>query len=158
MSGRVRVKGPDDSRWTVRRRWLPWRPALLLKALWRSIPDDSPSEPVHPKPGASTPAEKPAGCAVSLLVQPVAGLIELGRFVLLVLVLVVSGAELAVQLLVMPLVLLARALGVLRWPVQIDRDKRHYRTEYAAGLDAAAVLRDELAGQIQNGTFTCNKP
>jgi hypothetical protein len=64
-----------------------------------------------------------------------------------------SLADLMLQLLVMPFVLLARAFGVMQWPVQIEREKKHFRTEHADGFDAAATLRDELAAQIQSGAL-----
>lgn len=38
VSGRVRVKGPDGNAWTVRRRWFPWQPALLLKKVLAEHP------------------------------------------------------------------------------------------------------------------------
>jgi hypothetical protein len=51
----------------------------------------------------------------------------------------------------MPFVLLGRACGVMRWPVQVEREHRFVRTEFADGFDAAAALRDELSTQIQHG-------
>jgi hypothetical protein len=41
--------------------------------------------------------------------------------------------------------------GVMRWPVQVDREHQFVRTEFADGFDAAAVLRDGLSEQIQRG-------
>ncbi len=63
----------------------------------------------------------------------------------------VSLADLILQLLVMPFVLLARACGVMRWPVQVDRERQFVRTAFADGFDAAAILRDDLSTQIQRG-------
>ena len=53
---------------------------------------------------------------------------------------------LILQLLVMPFVLLARACGVMQWPVHVDREHIHrfVRTEVADAFDAAAVLCDDL--------------
>ena len=51
---------------------------------------------------------------------------------------------LILQLLVMPFVLLARACGVMQWPVHVDREHRFVQTEVADAFDAAAVLRDDL--------------
>jgi hypothetical protein len=57
----------------------------------------------------------------------------------------VDGAQvLILQLLVMPFVLLARACGVMQWPVHVDREHRFVRTEVADAFDAAAVLCDDL--------------
>jgi hypothetical protein len=70
---------------------------------------------------------------------------------LLWLVITLSLADLILQLLVMPFVLLARAFGVMRWPVQVERDHQFVRTEFADGFDAAAVLHDDLSTQIQGG-------
>ena len=74
-------------------------------------------------------------------------------FILLVAVIAIalSATDLILQLLVMPFVLLARACGVLRWPVQVEREHRYVRTEFADGFDKAAALRDELSEQIQRG-------
>jgi hypothetical protein len=68
-----------------------------------------------------------------------------------VVVVVLSLSDLILQLLVMPFVLVARACGVMRWPVQIDRNKLYFRTDHADGFNAAAALRDDLTAQIQRG-------
>jgi hypothetical protein len=149
VAGRVRVKGPDGSAWTVRRRWYPWRPALLLKALWHSIPDGG----KRATPGESKASENHVESAIVLILWPVQQLIEFGRFLLLILVVVVSLVDLVFQLLMMPFVLLARTVGVMRWPVQIDREKRYFRTEHALGFGAAAALRDDIARRIQRGAL-----
>ncbi|MGV0815821.1 hypothetical protein ABQF34_28045 [Mycolicibacterium boenickei] len=155
MSGKVRVKGPDGNSWTVRRRWFPWRPALLLTKLWLSIPDDDKTpETIGAMRHESKSSDVSTEFAISVVLQPITALIELGRFMLLILVLVISLMDLAIQLLVMPAVLLARTLGVIGWPVQIDLEKRHFHTARASGFGAAAVLRDELASIIRQGAFT----
>jgi hypothetical protein len=51
----------------------------------------------------------------------------------------------------LPFVLLARAAGLTRWPVQVDREHQFVRTEFADGFDDAAALRDDLSTQIQRG-------
>jgi hypothetical protein len=83
--------------------------------------------------------------------------IQAGKAVLIVLaaiiVVALSVADLVLQLLVMPFVLLARLCGLMRWPVQIEREKRHFRTEHARGFGAAAALRDELALRIERGAL-----
>ena len=74
--------------------------------------------------------------------------------VVALIVVVLSLADFILQLLVMPFVLLARAFGVMRWPVQIEREMKHFRTEHADGFEAAAALCDELVSQIQSGALT----
>jgi hypothetical protein len=44
----------------------------------------------------------------------------------------------------------SRVSGVMRWPVQVEREHEFVRTEFADGFDAAA-LRDDLFTQIQRG-------
>ena len=84
--------------------------------------------------------------------------ITAGKAVLIALAAVVaiilSFADLVLQLLVMPFVLLARVCGVMRWPVQVDRDHQFVRTQFADGFDAAAALREDLITQIQRGELS----
>jgi Flp pilus assembly protein TadB len=81
--------------------------------------------------------------------------ITAGKALLIVLAAVVaialSVSDLVLQLLVMPFVLLARSCGMLRWPVQVDREHQFVRTEFADGFDAADALRDDLSARIQRG-------
>lgn len=151
------MTGPDGKAWTVRRRWFPWRRALSLRSLWHSTPDgDKPAEHANPSTEESTESGNPvvngllATIGVLLWI-----LITAGKAVLIALAAVIaialSAADLILQLLVMPFVLLARAAGVMRWPVQVDREHRFVRTEFADGFDAAAALRDDLSGRIQRG-------
>jgi hypothetical protein len=147
MAGPARVIGPDGKVWTVRRRWFPWRRALSLRALWHSTPD-APAE----EPSESTGPVNPVLAVIGVLLWLVimagkAALILLAALVAIVL----SVTDLLLQLLVMPFVLLGRACGVMRWPVQVEREHRFVRTEFADGFDAAAALRDELSAQIQHG-------
>jgi len=62
-----------------------------------------------------------------------------------------SMTDLVLQCVVMPFVMLARMCGVMRWPVQVERENRYVRTEFADGFDAATALRDNLSAQIQRG-------
>lgn len=149
MTGPSRVTGPDGTSWTVRRRWFPWRRALSLRTLWHSTPDgDKPAE----EPSESTGPTNPVLAVIGVLLWLV---ITAGKAVFILLVAVVaialSAIDLVLQLLVMPFVLLARACGVLRWPVQVEREHQFVRTEFADGFDAAAALRDDLSTQIQRG-------
>jgi hypothetical protein len=149
MAGPSRVAGPDGETWTVRRRWFPWRRALSLRALWHSTPDgNKPDEAATESTGPTNPVLAVIGVLLWLVITA-------GKAVLIVLAAVVaitlSVSDLIVQLVVMPFVLLARACGILRWPVQMDRKHQFVRTEFADGFDAAAALRDDLAKQIQRG-------
>lgn len=150
-----RVTDPDGATWTVRRRWFAWRRALSLRALWHSTPDgDKPVEDVKP------PVDEATGNRIGNAVLAVIGVllwivITAGKAILILLAAAVaialSATDLVLQLLVMPFVLLARAAGMLRWPVQVERENQFVRTEFADGFDAAAVLRDDLSARIQRG-------
>ena len=153
------MTGPDGTAWTVRRRWFPWRRALSLRSLWHSTPDgDKPDAEQPPKAQRS----ESGNLFLTIVLGTIGGLLWLvitaGKAVLILLAatiaIALSATDLVLQLLVMPFVLLARACGVLRWPVQIERDHQFVRTEFADGFDAAAALRDDLSTQIQRGELT----
>jgi hypothetical protein len=158
MAGPSRVNGPDG-KVTVRRRWFPWRRALSLRSLWHSTPDgDKGAEDVTEE---STESGNPVVNALLATIGVLLWvLITAGKAVLILLAAVVaitlSAADLLLQLLAMPFVLLARAAGVMRWPVQVDREHQFVRTEFADGFDAAAVLRDDLSTQIQRGELVAD--
>jgi hypothetical protein len=150
----TRVTAPDGSAWTVRRRWYPWRRALSLRELWNtSSADDKPAD------ADTEPDDSPQNPVVHAILVVLAAciwlVIQAGKAVLILLAVIIavtlSTVDLVLQLLVMPFSLLTRAGRVTRWPVQIDRDKHHFRTEYACGFSAAGALRDDLAAQIQRG-------
>jgi hypothetical protein len=157
MTGPSRVIGPDGKAWSVRRRWFPWRRALSLRSLWHSTPNgDKPAEDAKPSDDES--AEK--GNLFLTVVLGTIGIliwivITAGKAALILVAAAVaitlSSADLVLQLLVMPFVLLARACGVLRWPVQVDREHQFVQTEFADSFDAAAALRDDLSSKIQRG-------
>ncbi|WP_204807712.1 hypothetical protein [Mycobacterium riyadhense] len=162
MAGSTRVIDPDGKAFTVRRRWFPWRRALSLTAIWYSTSgeeDDTSGGDAKPATAESGDSESSGNAAVHAIFVVLSATVWLiaqaGKVVLIVLaaiiVVVLSVADLVVQLVVMPFTLLARAAGVMRWPVQIDREKQHFRTVYARGFTAAAALRDELAARIQRG-------
>ena len=162
MAGQTRVTGPDGTAWTVRRRWFPWRRALSLRSLWHSTPDgDKPDEDANAE---STESESPKNPVMNAILTGIGLLLWLvitaGKAVLILLAAVVaitlSLADLILQLLVMPFVLLARVSGVMRWPVQVDREHQFVRTEFADGFDAAAALRDDLSTQIQRGELVAD--
>ena len=159
MTGQSTVTDPEGKAWTVRRRWFPWRRALSVRSIWHSTPDsDKPDDDATP---ANEGAEsKSSGNPVLNAILAIVGLllwlvVTAGKAVLILLAAVVvitlSLADLVLQLLVMPFVLLARVCGVMRWPVQLDREHQFVRTEFADGFDAATVLRDDLSARIHRG-------
>jgi hypothetical protein len=159
MTGQSTVTDREGKAWTVRRRWFPWRRALSVRSIWHSTPDsDKPDDDATP---ANEGAEsKSSGNPVLNAILTIVGLllwlvVTAGKAVLILLAAVVvitlSLADLILQLLVMPFVLLARVCGVMRWPVQLDTEHQFVRTEFADGFDSAAVLRDDLSARIQRG-------
>ena len=162
MAGSSRVTEPNGKAWTVRRRWFPWRRALSLRSLWHSTPDgDKPAE----EPSTEEAAPKKSGNIVLTVVLGTIGMliwvvITAGKAVLIllaaVLAITLSLADLLLQLLVMPFVLLARTFGAMRWPVQVEREHQFVRTEFADGFDAATALRDDLTTQIQRGELVAD--
>jgi hypothetical protein len=159
MTGQSTVTDPEGKAWTVRRRWFPWRRALSVRSIWHSTPDsDKPDDDATPanegaeSKSSGNPVLNPILTIVGLLLWLV---VTAGKAVLILLAAVVvitlSLADFILQLLVMPFVLLARVCGVMRWPVQVEREHQFVRTEFADGFDSAAVLRDDLSTQIQRG-------
>ena len=141
----------------MRRRWFPWRRALSLRSIWHSTPDgDKSAEDANAEATESESSRNPVLNSILTVIGLVLWLvITAGKAVLILLaavvVIVLSLADLILQLLVMPFVLLARVCGVMRWPVQLEREHQFVRTEFADGFDAAAALRDDLSTQIQRG-------
>ena len=153
-----RLVAPDGATWTVRRRWLPWRRPISLREMMHT-PADPPADGAE-----AAPVEETAEPGVVLRVlQLTVGLtlwliIGAGKLIFytlaVVLVLVIWLLDTALQLVVLPVMLIARAAGLARWPVQVEREHKHVRTEYADGFAAAETLRDDLSGQVEAGTIT----
>lgn len=148
------VSGSDGVTWTVRRRWLPWRGPVSFREMWHS-----PSEKTADVEDVA--AEDPPGAALRVL-QLTVGLVLWvivygGKAILIALAAVFMVSlwliNLMLQLLALPFVLIARACGLARWPVQIDRQYKHFRTEHAPNLRDAAALRDDLAAKLSAGTL-----
>jgi hypothetical protein len=165
MAGPATVTDPDGKKWSVRRRWFPWRRALSLTAIWHSLPDgDKPDEDAKPSNAESAEAQSSGNPVLNGVLTIIGLLLWLvvtgGKAVLILLAAVVaiilSLADFTLQLLVMPFVLLARACGLARWPVQVDREHQFVRTEFADGFEGAAVLRDDLTTQIQRGELVAD--
>lgn len=156
MAGRT-VVGGDGVTWTVRRRWLPWRGPVSFREMWHSPPDKEPAAE------DATTAEEPPGAALRFLQLTVGVVLWViiygGKAILIALAAVFMVAvwliNLALQLLALPFVLLARITGLARWPVQIERQHAHFRTEHAPDYATAATLRDDLAAHLAAGTLDC---
>lgn len=154
MAG-LSVVGSDGVTWTVRRRWLPWRGPVSFREMWHS-PDDKKADPE-----AAATQEDPPGAGLRFLQLTVGlvlwAIIAAGKALLIAVAAVFMVSlwliNLALQLLVLPLVLLARVSGLAKWPVQIDRQYTHFRTEQASDYRSAAILRDDLAARLQAGTL-----
>jgi hypothetical protein len=135
---------------------------LSFRETLSNSPSD-PEEPAPPAPDAEESADSglPRNVVLKVLLVALAGivwvLLGVGKLlvysVAIVLFVVLSLAELALELIVLPLVVLLRLLGVARWPVQINRQGKHFATRYADDLAAASALRDEVAGQIELGSL-----
>ena len=153
-----RLVAPDGATWTVRRRWLPWRRPISLREMMQS-PSDPSSEGTD-----AAPLEENAEPGIALrILQLTVGvvlwlIIGAGKLIFytlaVVLVLVIWLLDTALQLVVLPAMLIARATGVARWPVQVEREYKHVRTEYADGFTAAETLRADLSGQVEAGAIT----
>ena len=122
--------------------------------MWHSPSEQKPTTEVDP-------TEHPPGAALRFLQLTVGVVLWVviygGKAILIALAAVFMVAvwlvNLALQLLALPFALLARMAGLARWPVQIERQYAHFRTEHAADYAAAATLRDDLAAQLEAGTL-----
>lgn len=150
---------PDGAIWTVRRRWLPWRRPISLREMLHSPSNAPASDPSEAAPVAETAEPGIMLRVLQLTVGVVLWLIiGAGKLIFytlaVVLVLVIWLLDTALQLVVLPVMLIARATGVARWPVQVEREYKHVRTEYADGFASAETLRADLSGQVEAGTIT----
>ena len=131
----MRVEAPDGADWRVHRRWLPWRPRR------RRISREDVADAV----GGLTPDDV-GGLLVLLVV--------LGLAVLVLPVLLVGGLlalEVALVVLLLPLVTAGRAVLVGRWPVEVVRDGRVVHVESLRGWTASGHRVHELAEEVRRG-------
>lgn len=126
MAVRLKVTSPDGVRWKVKRRWFAWRRRLTLRDVFGLLPSGLGDDPIS------------FTIAIPFLV-----------FALLALVL--STLDLIVQLVVLPLVLLARLVRLASWPVDVAQAGKHSRTLRARGFAMAGRLRDNTAAEIRGG-------
>jgi hypothetical protein len=142
---------------------------MSLREAWRSSPSEAP-ESAEQNPGADAGEPSDSGLPRNFLLKAIlislAGIVwivlGIGKVVVYsvaaLLFVAVSMAELALELIAMPVILLLRLLGAAHWPVQINRRGKHFATRYASDLAAATALADEVAGQIEQGRLPSEEP
>lgn len=132
---------------------------MALRELWHTEPkaDETPETAAEAEESKepANPVGKVLFWVLGIIIWAVIGIGKLLFIVLaVVLTVTISVLDLLVQLIVVPIAIAARTIGISRWPVQINREKLHHRTESAAGLDAAGELVDRLTAQIRAGELT----
>jgi hypothetical protein len=151
------VVDPDGVTWNVRRRWYPWRRHMSLREFWTSTPTEPTPEP--PEEAEPEDSSLPRNVVAKVLLVALAAVVwvvyHVGKVlfytVVVVLFLVISLIELALEIVVMPITLALRVVGAARWPVEIGRQGKHFGTRHAKDFPAAGELRDGLAARIQRG-------
>ncbi|MFC4946779.1 hypothetical protein [Pseudonocardia sp. GCM10023141] len=132
---RPKVTDPDGVEWRVWRRWYAWRRWVTLRDVWKALPGTGGGDN-----NGSSSSDLDFILAIPFLLIAAVGL-------------AVTVVDLAVQLVVLPFVLLLRLVRLMAWPVQLDRNDKHFRTLRVKGFGAAATLRDEQVAQVRDGTL-----
>ncbi|MEV0669942.1 hypothetical protein [Mycobacterium sp. NPDC050441] len=125
------VLDPEGIKWTVRRRWLPWRPR-------REMPDD----------WSLGDASFGDGDDIISIVLNIALVVLL--IPVLVLALLVA-AEFLLLLLLLPLWVLARSLFGTPWIVVVRRDRKIVAEEAVRGWAATTARIDHIKSVIGSG-------
>jgi len=120
---------PDEVDWRVWRRWYTWRRWIMFRDLGKALGE------IGGSGSGSSDID-------FLFVMP---LVLIG--------LVATVVDLSAQLVALPVVLAMRVFGLATWPVQLDRDDKHFRTVRTKGFGAAGLLRDDMVRQIVDGTL-----
>lgn len=128
----MRIQDPNGRAWTVRRRWLPWRP--------RRRNFDT-SDALSALSDVGDLLWFAAIVFLVLVVLPV---------VLLVTVLV---AEILLVLLLVPIFVLVRAGLTRRWPIEVIRDGRVVRLESVKGWAASSQRLEQLRADVRHGVM-----
>ncbi|BDY31497.1 hypothetical protein [Mycolicibacterium mageritense] len=124
------VLDPDGAKWTVRRRWLPWRPR-------RKMPDD------WDLGDASFDGDDIFSIVMNVLL-----------LVLLIPVLILAllvAAEFLLLLILLPLWVLARSLFGTPWIIVVRRDRKIVAEEAVRGWGASGARIDQLKAVIAAG-------
>jgi hypothetical protein len=155
-----KVVDPDGITWNVRRRWYPWRRNMSLRELWAyTQSDDTDAEPDQTDAVEPEDSTLPRNIVAKVFFVVLAGIVwvvySVGKVLfytaVVALFLVISVIELILEIVVMPVTLILRAVGAAKWPVEIDRRGKHFGTRHAKDYGAAGELRDGLVAQIQAG-------
>jgi len=134
---------------------------MSLREAWSSSPDE-PAEAAETTPeGEPSDSGLPRNFLLKAVLICLAAVVwivlGIGKVLLYsvaaLLFVAISLVELVAELVAMPFALLLRLLGAARWPVQINRQGKHFATRYADDFAAATALRDEVAGQIELGSL-----
>jgi hypothetical protein len=155
------VVDPAGVAWRVSRRWYPWRRHFSLRDFLTTEQPPAPVADAAPEPVAE-PASKPdlpknvVLKILFLLVGVVVWIVMgLGKVLFytgaVVLVLLLSLVEWVLALVIMPITLVLRLVGMARWPVEIGRGGKPFATEYAGDYGGAGALRDRLSADIAAG-------
>ena len=122
------VLDPEGVRWTVRRRWLPWRPR-------RKMPDDW----------------NFGGASFSDGDDIISIVLNIALMVLLIPVLVLAllvAAEFLLLLLLLPLWVVARSLFGTPWIIVVRRDRKIVGEEAVRGWAATSARIDQIKAFI----------
>ncbi|MGW4480309.1 hypothetical protein [Rhodococcus triatomae] len=126
----MRLRDDRDVRWSVRRRWLPWRRKT-------SVPDWGPD--VGDISLGDDPISAVIGIVLMILLLPV-----------LVLALVV-GLEFLLLLLLVPVWVVVRVVFGLPWTVVVRREGRVVHEEGVRGWRASSERIDVIAAELRTG-------
>jgi hypothetical protein len=158
--GTPKVVDPDGVTWNVRRRWYPWRRNMSFRELLaHAQSDDAEADAGQAdaeKPEESSLPRNVVGKVFFVVLAAVVWVVfHVGKVLfytaVVALFLVISVIELILELAVMPITLVLRLVGAAEWPVEIDRNGRHFGTRHAKDYGTAGELRDGLVGEIQAG-------
>ena len=125
----MRVHDGHGARWTVRRRWLPWRRRT-------SVPDWGPDVDLSV---GDDPISAIIGIVVLILMLPV-----------LVLALLV-GLEFLLLLLLVPVWVVVRAVFGVPWILVVRRDRKVVHEEAVRGWRTAADRIEEIGTTLADG-------
>lgn len=158
-----KVVDPTGVTWRVTRRWYPWRRNLSLRDFLTTDPKnetetETATEDAEPTATSSEP-DLPKNVVLNVLflllgvvVWIVMGVGKVLFYTgVIALFLVASLIELVLALLIMPVAVLLRLAGMVRWPIEIVRAGKHFVTEHAGDFGAAGALRDRLSEDIGAG-------
>ncbi len=131
----MRVRDPQGERWSVRRRWWPWR-----RLLPGALVDDQPGERL-----TADPLLDRSYAYIGRAAPSSHGLVRLGALPL-------ALVEMLLQAALVPFALLGRALG-LPWSVEVRYGRRRYHEARVRGWAASGDRVRQLAQDIEQGRW-----